>query len=215
MQLADRAYASRLPKSSLCGFRPIGPCPALGDLGFSLIELVVVIAILSVLTAIALPNFLSIRKDAHISQAKNALAVILKECAVAQARGLRGGAPLLGDIQAASASLSGFRLVVNNSTSLSDVYSNDPLFQSIPCFQATATPEFRVKAVPIPAMVTSRGNPSMPKFVIGYSASTGATERICLFIKDPEVYGGGCELSSAIKSAVSFFAIGTPVPGFW
>lgn len=53
-----------------------------GDKGFSLIELVVVIAILGILIAIALPNFLNVQKDAQIAQATNALSTIIKECAV-------------------------------------------------------------------------------------------------------------------------------------
>ena len=187
---------------------------ARADLGFSLIELVVVIAVLSVLTAIALPNLLSIRKDAHISQAKHSLAVLLKECVVARARGWRGGSPVLGDTQAAKASLSGFRLVVNKASSNSDVYSTNPAFLSVPCFQLTATPEFRVKAVPGPTMITSSGNPSMPEFVLGYSDSTGQTEKICFSKKDNEAYLGGCVLDIS-KSAMSFLPNGTPVPGKW
>ena len=57
-----------------------------GQQGFSLIELVVVIAILGILIAIALPNFLGVQKDAQVNQAKNALATIIKECGVKSAR---------------------------------------------------------------------------------------------------------------------------------
>ncbi len=59
-----------------------------GDAGFSLIELVVVIAILGILIAIALPNFLNVQKDAKINQAKAVLVQLVKECAVSEAREL-------------------------------------------------------------------------------------------------------------------------------
>jgi len=58
-----------------------------GQAGFSLIELVVVIAVLAVLVAIALPNFLGVSDDASVRSAQQAVINALKECQAAKARG--------------------------------------------------------------------------------------------------------------------------------
>ena len=60
-----------------------------GEKGFSLIEVVVVIAVLAVLTAIALPNFLGVTEDASARTDQQAALNAYKECKVYWARNKR------------------------------------------------------------------------------------------------------------------------------
>ena len=53
-----------------------------------MIELVVVIAVLAVLTAIALPNFLGVSDDAAARAAQQAATAAFKECQISKARGI-------------------------------------------------------------------------------------------------------------------------------
>ena len=52
--------------------------------GFSLIELVIVIAVLAILSAVAIPSFIGVRNSAKVSAVKKSLVNILKECLVAE-----------------------------------------------------------------------------------------------------------------------------------
>tara|TARA_Y100001978_G_scaffold200346_1_gene216441 strand:+ start:85 stop:600 length:516 start_codon:yes stop_codon:yes gene_type:complete len=53
-----------------------------GEEGFSLVELVVVIAVLAILSAVAIPAFVGVRSNARASAVKNALVNGIKECVV-------------------------------------------------------------------------------------------------------------------------------------
>ena len=57
-----------------------------GDKGFSLIELVVVVAVLAILSAIAIPQFTALSDDARLNSAKSILANMYKECEFNDAR---------------------------------------------------------------------------------------------------------------------------------
>ena len=59
-----------------------------GEKGFSLIELVVVIAVLATLIVIALPNFQGVTDDAAVSAGKKYLVDAFTECTVARTRGI-------------------------------------------------------------------------------------------------------------------------------
>ena len=58
-----------------------------GEEGFSLVELVVVIAVLAILSAVAIPAFNNVQANARASAVQNAMVNGLKECAVREVQG--------------------------------------------------------------------------------------------------------------------------------
>ena len=68
------AYLSKKKVQKTLSLKP-------GQEGFSLIELVVVVAVLAVLSAIAIPQFTNISDKARTTAAMNTVATVAKECA--------------------------------------------------------------------------------------------------------------------------------------
>ena len=56
-----------------------------GEEGFSLVELVVVIAVLAILSAVAIPAFNGVQANAKASAVQNGMVNGVKECAVREA----------------------------------------------------------------------------------------------------------------------------------
>ena len=71
---------------------------ARNEKGFSLLELVVVVAVLAILASIAIPSFINLRKNALISAVKATLIQVNRECMVEVAKG--NASPVFGDLTA-------------------------------------------------------------------------------------------------------------------
>jgi len=159
-----------------------------GNSGFSLIELVVVVAVLAVLAAIALPNFLSVNKDAQISSAKNTLATIVKECSVKEARvgsatiGTTGGTGTTQPIQSVSANLNGYA-ITNSADPSAAVITDKIIMGTTPagtsCYQVTAFSK----------------DGKLPNFTIKFDAQAGTTTKKC-HGKTTATYLTGCNTTA-------------------
>ena len=98
-----------------------------GEEGFSLVELVVVIAVLAILSAVAIPAFVGVQANARASAVKNGLVNGVKECVVRDADNLSTD---FTDAQsfATPTAFRGFTIGQNGATGGGDT-----------CFAATAT----------------------------------------------------------------------------
>ena len=106
--------------------------------GFSLVELVVVIAVLAILSAVAIPAFNGVRNNAKVSAAKKSLVNILKECLAAESNLLRP--PVFNDIASSNTGNSyGDRKGLNfGFTYDTELDSNTPISGSESCYRISA-----------------------------------------------------------------------------
>ena len=106
--------------------------------GFSLVELVVVIAVLAILSAVAIPAFIGVRNSAKVSAAKKSLVTILKECIAAESMLLRP--PVFNDIASSNTGNSyGDRMGLNfGFTYDTELDSNTPISGTESCYRISA-----------------------------------------------------------------------------
>ena len=108
------AYLSKSKVKKTLGLKP-------GQEGFSLIELVVVVAVLGVLSAIAIPQFTNISQKAKANAAANTVATMAKECAVKVTDG--GGSIVIPSLQGYTRTASGVTLTGADSATAGFVYT--------------------------------------------------------------------------------------------
>ena len=120
--------------------------------GFSLIELIIVIAVLAILSTVAIPSFIGVRNSAKISAVKKSLVNILKECLAAESNLLRQ--PTFNDIAAwdTNNSFGDSKGLNFGFTYDSELNSSSPIQQSDSCYRVAAksnTQNINGVAVPI------------------------------------------------------------------
>ena len=117
-----------------------------------MIELVVVVAVLAVLSAVAIPNFQSMTQKARAAAASNSVATVAKECALKFTNGAAAG------VARAEVSLDGYTsLTVGNHTSS----SSTPAASATKCYEGSG----------ITIQATSTDTKKYPTFV--YNVYTG------------------------------------------
>ena len=157
--------------------------------GFSLVELVVVIAVLAILSAVAIPAFVGIRNNAKVSAAKNSLINIIKECIVAESNLLRS--PTFQDIASWDTGNSygdrkGLNFGFTYDTNLS---SNTPIKAEDSCYQIAAksnTQDINGTTIPI-----------LPHFEVSFDSTSGIAKKNCSVVSPKTINNNYCDPNAA------------------
>lgn len=160
--------------------------------GFSLIELVVVVAVLAILSAIAIPAFGDMRKKAMITVAKQNLITILKECNLAN---LESGNSTFGDINSwksnnSYADRSGIGFGREGFTYDTAIDSNDPISSTDSCFSIAAKSN----------TIQGTTDGILPHFELKLEVSTGEIEKNCIVDSANTFNNNTCSPNSPVGS---------------
>lgn len=121
------AYLSRPATQRVLRTKP-------GQDGFTLIELVVVIAILAVLIVVALPNFQGVTDDAAAAAGKKWLVDAFSECTIARTRGISGKKIMVPKINGVTYSPVASAAEITCPTKAGTLQTVTPALETIPVF---------------------------------------------------------------------------------
>ena len=107
-----------------------------GEEGFSLVELVIVIAVLAILSAVAIPAFNNVQDNAKASAVQNGLVNGLKECAV---RDAENESDLTFDSVASFSDVNAFRGFTLTTLAVGEAASGNNDRPADSCYAAQAT----------------------------------------------------------------------------
>ena len=159
-----------------------------GEAGFSLIELVVVVAVLAVLVAVALPNFTLITHKAKVNQGKNALVTAIKECKVTEADS--------GTAKNTAFTVEGFSVVAANNTCAAGFEITPTTGNQYATFRVS-TGGTKTCVVGVPASDTN----VLGCTALAYPAAELTTLRAAIDAKGPVAAGGDGTYTSAEVTA--------------